>query len=66
MSKVTVNLGDEVVAVLRDLAARRDTSLTDTLRRAIANEKFFQDELDQGSKILIEGRDRKTERVIFR
>lgn len=66
MSKVTVNLGDEVVQVLRDLAARRGTTLTEALRRAIANEEFFQEEIDRGSKILIEGKDNKTERVIFR
>jgi len=66
MSKVTVNLGDEVVQVLKDLAERRSTTLTDVLRRAISNEQFIQNELDAGSKILIETKDKKTERVIFR
>jgi predicted transcriptional regulator len=64
--KVTVNLGDEVQAALNEIATKRGVSMTEALRQAIANEKFLQDEINQGSKILIEDKDKNVQRVVFK
>lgn len=64
--KVTVNLGDEVQAALNEIATKRGISMTEALRQAIANEKFLQDEINQGSKILIEDKDKNVQRVVFK
>ena len=66
-TKVTVNLPDDVVEAVADLAAKRGITKTEAIRQAIANEKFFQDTRDSGSEILIQ--DKKTNsvsRVVFR
>lgn len=48
-----VNLGSEVVAALRQMAACKDVSLTETLCRAISNELFFTREQAAGRRILL-------------
>ena len=65
MRKVTVSLGDAVVQVLRDLADRRGQTVSEVLGHAISNEQFFQNEIDAGSKILIETIDKRLARVVF-
>jgi predicted transcriptional regulator len=64
--KVTVNLGDEVVQALNEIATTRGVTMTEALRQAIANEKFLQDEINQGSRILIEDKERNVQRVVFK
>jgi predicted transcriptional regulator len=49
--KLTVNLTDEVLAVLKDLARQGDRSLTEELRLAIADRKFFADQVREGNTI---------------
>lgn len=63
--KVSVNLPTEDVAALKELAARRKTTVKEVLRRAIASEKFFADETRDGGKVLIE-RGKKTREVVFK
>lgn len=65
-TRVTVNLGEDVVDALTDIAGSRGITLTEALRQAIANEKFLQDEIDQGSKLLIEDKDKNVQRVVFK
>jgi hypothetical protein len=51
--KVTMNLTPRDVAVLRGLAAKRATTMTEIIRQAIGLEKFLDDERELGSKLLV-------------
>ncbi len=63
--KMSVNLPDETVENLRDIAAKNGITLTAALRQAVANEKFLEDELKDDSKLLIEGKDKSVRQVVF-
>jgi hypothetical protein len=52
--RVTVNLPSPAVAVLKELAAKRDTTMTEVLRHAISLEQQIDQELSQGARILIQ------------
>jgi len=62
--KISANLAPEVVAALRDLAEKRGTSMTEVLRRAISMEKFIDDEIDRGGKLLVETADQEIKQVV--
>lgn len=51
-TRLSVNINDETAAALKELAARRDTSVTEIVRRAVAVYKFVEDEVGQGGKSL--------------
>jgi hypothetical protein len=63
-TKVTVNLSNEVVAVLKDLAERDDTTMTEVLKRAIAVQKYLVDQQDHGRQLLIEDPNDKSVRQL--
>ncbi len=66
-TKVTVNLPDDVVQALGELATKRGITKTEALRQSIVNEKFFQDTQDSGDEVLIRDTKKDTvSRVIFR
>jgi hypothetical protein len=52
--KFTVNLPRQSAEMLREIAANRGTTVTETVRQLISTEKVLQDALDEGGKILIE------------
>jgi predicted transcriptional regulator len=52
--KLTVSLSSEIVDVLRDLASSNDSTMTEELKRAISDRKFFSDRKAEGSRILLE------------
>ncbi len=54
--KVSFNLPKDEADELRQLAAKRNTTLTHTLRSALANEKLLRDEVEDDSKVLIENK----------
>lgn len=62
--KISANIPEETLELLRDLAARRHTTVTEALKRAIELDSFLVSQEDIGSKILIEDKDRKIQRVI--
>jgi predicted transcriptional regulator len=64
--KVTVNLSDETIKDLKEVADKRGISLTEVIRRAIATEKFVQDEREEGGKILVEKPGGRVREVEFR
>ncbi|MCI0634934.1 MAG: ribbon-helix-helix domain-containing protein [Actinobacteria bacterium] len=66
MKKVTVNLSDETIEDLKAVAEKRGITLTEAIRKAIATEKFVQDERDEGAKILIEKPGGRVREVEFR
>ena len=64
--RVSVNLPDNIVKSLKELAERDGITMTEVLRKAIVTEKLLRDEVDQGNKILIEGKDEKLRQLIIR
>lgn len=66
-TKISVNLSNEVIDVLREMAARDNVTMTEILRRAISTQKFLEDARDAGKAILLRDENTKeTERLVFR
>lgn len=65
-TKLTVNLTDEAMAALRELADKRGITLGQALGQAIASEKFLHDEVSKGGKVLIEKPDQTVREVVLR
>ena len=66
-TKISVNLSDEVVEILREMAARENVTMTEILRRAISTQKFLEDAKAEGKTILLRDETTKEiERLIFR
>jgi predicted transcriptional regulator len=66
-TKISVNLSDEVLQALREMAQRDSITLTEALRRSISTQKFLEDEQRAGKWILIEDPETKEkQRVVFR
>lgn len=63
MIKFSINLPDDTVQALRELAERRQVSVTHALRQAIATEAYLDEQIRQGAKILIEIKGRVKEIV---
>ena len=51
-TRLHVNVNDETAAALRGLAAKRQTSVTEIVRRAVSVYKFVEDEVVDGDKTL--------------
>lgn len=62
--KVTINLPDDEIKFLKDMAARHNITFTDALRRSIKTEKFFDQQEADGRKILIEDQDKRIHTVM--
>jgi hypothetical protein len=52
--KTSVNLSEDAVRALKDIADSRGTNMSEVLRHAISLEKFVHDETKDGAKILVE------------
>lgn len=63
--KMSVNFPISVVKELRGLSEKRNTTMTEVLRRAIGTEKFIQDVMDEGGKILVEDKDGDIRQLVF-
>ena len=65
--KMSVNLPEETVNSLRELAKSKGITMTEALRQAIANDKYLNDAQAEGSKILVNSKDGKdTKQLVFR
>lgn len=62
--KVTVNLPDDQIKFLQELAKKEDLTFTDVLRRSINSEKFFVEQEEKGRKILVEEKDEKLRQIL--
>lgn len=51
-TRLNVNINDETAVALRELAQRRNTSVTEVVRRAVSVYKFIEDEVGQNGKQL--------------
>ena len=68
VTRLSVNLSREVADALKSIATERGITLTEAIRRAISTQKFIEDVLDRGGKILIveEGESTPRELVFLR
>ena len=62
---VSVNLSQEVVDVLRELANRRGITMTEAIEQAIWNDKYLNDIKKEGSKVLVTKNGKQMEQVNF-
>lgn len=64
--KLTVNLSEELVDVLKELADRNDTTMTEELKKAIQDRKYFADKIRAGNDVILEREvgDEKVERTL--
>jgi predicted transcriptional regulator len=51
--RINIELSEELSEQLRGLAKKRNTTVSDVMRRAISLETFFDKEISDGNKILI-------------
>lgn len=58
-TRLNINVNDETAKALQELAAKRGTTLTEVVRRAVSVLKFVEDEVVDGDKTL-ELKDRKS------
>jgi hypothetical protein len=52
--KLTVNLPDDAVAAVKQIADDNQISMTEALRQLIANERYLHNDVKKGSKVLVE------------
>jgi predicted transcriptional regulator len=62
--KITVNLPDEAVQAIQTYADEHQITFTEALRQFISRQKYFNDEIDSGSKLLIEKPDKSLREVV--
>ena len=64
--KISVNLTEDAVEALKDLAAKRGTTVTDVLRRAISTEKYLDHvQREEGAKVLVEDKKGRIRELVF-
>jgi hypothetical protein len=64
--KVTVNLPDETVEALKQMAADQGTTITEALRQAIASQYYLREETLNGKNVLLQDpADRSMQRIVF-
>ena len=64
--KMSVNLPVADVKVLKELAGKRGTTMTEVLRQAIGTEKFIDDVHADEGKILVENKRGRVRQLVFR
>lgn len=63
--RLTANISSEVFAALVEIATKNGTTKTEALRRAISHQKFFNDAVAKGEKILLRSPDGQYREVIL-
>lgn len=64
MKKVTVNLPEDQVEFLQQIADTEHLTFTDVLRRSINSEKFFVEQEKEGRKVLVEDAGQRIREVL--
>ena len=65
MTKLTMNISDEAIAVLNKITAMRGNSMTDAIHEAIGMYNLLLDETFKGNKILIEDASGDLKKIII-
>ncbi len=63
--RMTIQLPKDTAEFLEWLAQEQDISQVEAIRKAIATEYYFQKEIKQGAKVLVQNQDQIKE-IIFR
>lgn len=63
--KITVNLPDEAVQAIQAYADAHGITFTEALRQFVSRQKYFNDEVGSGSKLLIEKPDKSLREVVI-
>lgn len=64
--KVTVNLPDQTVQALKQIAEDRGTTLTEALRQLIETQRYLHEETQNGRQLLIKNpADQTVQQLIF-
>lgn len=64
--RMQIVLNADTARKLEALSKKRDTSATQVIRQALQTEDFLQREIEEGSKIIIQGRDGTLREIILR
>lgn len=64
--RLSVNVSADVANTVRELQTFQNRSVTDVVRTAVGTEKFLQDAIRRGAKILIEEPDKTIKQVVLR
>jgi hypothetical protein len=65
MPKVTVNLPDETLAAVKQIADDNNLNMTEALRQLIGNQYYLHNQSKEGSKVLLETKDNRMKELIF-
>lgn len=64
-TKITVSLTDEAASAIEQLSVAKGVSASETVRRGIALLRFFEEQSEAGSTVLVRSKDGELERVQF-
>jgi hypothetical protein len=64
--RTSFNLPKEVLEIVREIARKRGLSMGEVIRKAITTEKYITDEIEAGSKVLVQKADKSFREVVFR
>jgi Ribbon-helix-helix protein, copG family len=64
--KTSVNLPQDAVTALQEIAAQRGTTMAEIIRKAISTEKFLHETQAQGGKVLIQDKDKNLKQLLIR
>ncbi len=64
--KVSVNLPEDAVQALKDMAKRDGTTMTEALRRSISLQKFVEEQEADGGAILVKDKNDVVQRLVIR
>jgi hypothetical protein len=66
ITRLSVNINSDVANALKDVAARRQISITEAVRRAVAIWKFVEDENLKGNTIqVVNHADNSVKEIVF-
>jgi predicted transcriptional regulator len=65
--RMNIELSDELAETVRLLAKKRNTSISDVVRRAISLDNFFEEELSEGNTVILKNKNTdKMREVVLR
>jgi hypothetical protein len=63
--KTTISLPEDAVVVLRELAASRNVSFAEVVRRALTIDKYLVDARKEGCRILVEDPEKLIKEIVI-
>ena len=64
---MNIELSDQLAETVRVLAKKRNTSISDVVRRAISLDNFFEEELSEGNTVILKNKNTdKMREVVLR